>query len=212
VSLLLKVKTGQVNGALTHPDLGAINLIWGDRKSGLAHILTKHSDDLADLNAFEAAFVAAKLQPESKGNVAVLSDGAYFFDVRKDWMGQPNSWLLTGFRANNLETRSGRIAARAAQENSLAGDRTITGTPTSDQALLALDRQTGPKVSPTEPKINDAANDLGEDASFDLIDMVVDPDGIVGNVDNPGAMTARDAAKVAARDEFMVERFRGCIL
>lgn len=212
VTLLRKIETGQVNGALTHPDLGAINLIWGDRKSGLAHILTKHSDDLANLDVFEAAFVAAKLQPESKGNVAVLSDGTYFFDVRKDWMGQPNSWLLTGFRATNLEKQSGKITARAARENGLAGDRTITGIPTSDQALLALDRQTSENIPPTPPKINDAADSLGEDASFDLIDMIVDPDGSVGNVDNPGTMTARDAAKVAARDDFMVERFRGCIL
>lgn len=212
VDLLTRLKTGQVNGAMKHPDLGAINLIWGDRKAGLAHILAKHRDDLADLTVFEQAFAAAKIQPESKGSVVVLSDGAYFFDVRKDWMGQPNSWLLTGFRAKNPDTQSGKITARAKMSEGLAGDRTITGTTTSDQALLALDRQTQTILSPISEKINDAANDLGQDASFDLIDMIVDPDGIGGNAQNPGAMTARDAAKVAARDDFMVERFRGCIL
>lgn len=198
--VLAKLQDGDAISVLTLPDgYASGDVIFGNAKRGLAKIMAKHPEVLPDLDARLAAMTFQNVQGNNRVYASADGNERAVFTHDQTANGKTKVWLLTAYDRSEraLNERSGA---------SIGGRDPVQGLARSPNQPLNGD------VSPTEPKINDAADNLGEDASFDLIDMVVDPDGIVGNVDNLGAMTARDAAKVAARDDFMVERFRGCIL
>jgi hypothetical protein len=148
----------------------------------------------------------------------MLSDGVNLLVVSERFSGAQKRWLVTAFEAGPKASGKDRALLIEAKEKisqatvrSVDGERVTGQTHISTDGQKSTDRLAERPISPSVPRIKDAAPDSGEDASFDLIDMIMDPDGIAGSLDNPGAMTPRDAAKVAARDEFMVERFMGCI-
>lgn len=191
-AVLGRLQDGDLIGAFAHPAINGatIDMPWGraspDRQGnfGLAKILMHHPEVADNLDAILSGL---SIDPKQNGpNRMRLTDGKYVVMVRKDADGVPKNWVLTAFE---LEANIKRTDSDVAKQD-------LAGSPNTPLSTV---------IPPTTPKIND-------DTQLDLIDMVVDPDGIAGDVDNPGAMTARDAAKVAARDDFMVERFRGCIL
>lgn len=194
--VLASIQDGDVIGVLTLPDgYGAADVIFGNANRGLAKIMAKHPEVLPDLDKRLARMNFESVQGNNR--VYATPDGLEraVFTHDQTANGTTKVWLLTAYE------RSGERSGL-----SIGGREPVQGLARSPNQPLT------DQLPPSPPKINDSATDLGENASFDFIDMVMDPDGLAGDVDNPGAMTQRDAAKVAARDDFMVERFRGCIL
>lgn len=44
-------QSGYLKGVFNHPEIGEIDLIWGDNKGGLKHILQKHLIEADDFNS-----------------------------------------------------------------------------------------------------------------------------------------------------------------
>ncbi|MBF0291964.1 MAG: hypothetical protein HQK86_07375 [Nitrospinae bacterium] len=139
VDHLLKVRDGEAVGALHHPEIGDIDLVWGkegDPKKeyaggyGLAKITSKHPEVIDNLGEIVEG---AKIVGKTKNSIE-LQNGIYRATVRLAWDGQSKRWLMTAFEP-------GARAARLARES------------TSD-ILSATDNGMNLPPSQGEPKDN----------------------------------------------------------
>jgi len=101
IDYLIKVKNGQVRGALYNPSLGEIDLIWGkvtNHKThsgyGLAHIIDKHGIETA--KKIDDIVMGGTLKRE-KGNTAEIVNDKYMASVKLDWSGKPKRWVVSAF-------------------------------------------------------------------------------------------------------------------
>ncbi len=95
VSWLRQAQAGDARGVLEHPDVpGRVDVIWGDRNHGLAHIDAKHPGD-------------ADALPQLWGELKVARADDKFIELRspratavvaRDYGGDPKTWLLTFFQ------------------------------------------------------------------------------------------------------------------
>lgn len=90
---LMADKAGEAPGALWHPAIGPIDVRWGDDKAGLAKIVAKHEEVLADLPALIADMEVVKETP----NRIQLESHDHAAAVRLDLDGESKRWLLTAF-------------------------------------------------------------------------------------------------------------------
>ncbi len=101
-------KTGEAPGALSHPDVGPIALVWGKEGDkpgtgyGLAKIRKRHPEVLDDL---QGRISRASVQTRSPNRVR-LSNPKDQFVVSLDWQGDAKTWLLTAFEKQRPGTRS----------------------------------------------------------------------------------------------------------
>jgi len=85
-------------GVLQHPDVpGPIDVIWGNRKGGLLHIITKHPEVLSDLpERLERMKIERDLG--ELGKIVLASpDGNERAVISTDYKKQPKNWLLTAY-------------------------------------------------------------------------------------------------------------------
>ena len=98
---LIKIKNGQVRGAIHKEGVGDIDFIWGkvtDAKRhkgyGLAHIIDKHGVE----EAMKLPKMIEKLNIKIKtNNGLILEDEEYRVSIRLDWIGKSKIWVLTAF-------------------------------------------------------------------------------------------------------------------
>ncbi len=99
VAWLQQLKTGEALGALFHPQVGEIDLIWGDigttpgRGYGLAKLVAYHPEVLEDLPALLLAMSVTGIT----ANSVQLDSEHYHALIRLNWKGNPKRWLLTAF-------------------------------------------------------------------------------------------------------------------
>lgn len=97
---LEEVQSGEAPGALSHPDIGPIALVWGEEGSsrsdgyGLAKILAWHPEVLEDLQGVLDRMEVTS-RSENRIQLASKEDKAA---VRLDWDGQQNVWLISAFK------------------------------------------------------------------------------------------------------------------
>ena len=111
VEALTALKTGDAKGVLAHPAVGRIDVVWGreattPQKSdgwGLAKILQKHPEVIADLPERLARMEVTKVLPD-RINLASPDDRAA---VRLDWDGEAKTWLVTAFAKDGKGGRPG---------------------------------------------------------------------------------------------------------
>ena len=106
---LMKVKDGEAPGALQHPDVGSIDLVWGEEGTatkkykdgyGLSKIVKKHPEVIQDLpNIVSNAEVM-----EKKFNHIVLQTEDHKAVIKLDWFGEKKVWLLTAFEKEALSS------------------------------------------------------------------------------------------------------------
>lgn len=119
---LIEAKEGDVPGALYHPDVGPIDVKWGEAPAGakqgfgLAKIVEKHPEVLDDLPAIlgdmtVTSRTANRIQLESADHKAA---------VRLEWDGKEQTWLLTAFRkdGNAPPQRRTDVPGRDARDGS----------------------------------------------------------------------------------------------
>lgn len=96
---LMQQKDGYVPEALSHPEIGGVDVIWGkDTGSkatsyGLAKLAAYHPEMLHVLPELFSSFKLTK----QNDNTAHLKLGPYTAIVRKNWLGNEQHWLLTAF-------------------------------------------------------------------------------------------------------------------
>lgn len=106
IAWLKEQKNGEAIGALHHPAVGDIDLLWGkagrpghpdDDGYGLAHIIAKHGNefDIGKLQNIldDMAPVAKQARPDRME----LESPKYHATVRLNWDGAAKRWLLTTF-------------------------------------------------------------------------------------------------------------------
>ncbi|CAB5162638.1 hypothetical protein UFOVP151_42 [uncultured Caudovirales phage] len=102
IAHLMEQKTGEALGALHHPDIGDIDLVWGHEGTaekdyadgyGLAKIAQKHPEVLNDL---QGALSAMKLVQRSK-NRMILESPDHKAAVSLNWHGAEKKWMLSAY-------------------------------------------------------------------------------------------------------------------
>jgi len=113
IQKLLELRTGDAEAALSHPDIGDIDLIYGKEGDpkydyrdgfGLGKIASKHPEVLGDLQSIIASM---RVTMRSENRVNLESD-THKGAVRLEWNGQRKTWLLTAFEkvADGASTRT----------------------------------------------------------------------------------------------------------
>ena len=99
IEFLLKQQEGEAVGALSHPQIGEIDLVWGKTGTahsdgyGLAKIAKYHPEVLENLQGIISGMTIKKVS----GNRIQLESMEHLASIRLDWDGNKKTWLLTAF-------------------------------------------------------------------------------------------------------------------
>lgn len=102
INKLMQEKDGEAVGALTHPEIGDIDLIWGSQGDpskdyaggyGLAKIAAKHPEAV---NILQEILSEAKVKTKSD-NRAILESEKYKAVVGLNWLKKEKKWLLSAY-------------------------------------------------------------------------------------------------------------------
>jgi hypothetical protein len=97
---LIKVKEGEVPGALHHKDIGAIDLVWGKEGTGhsdgfgLSKIAKYHPEVLENLQEILDE-MEVKVRKDSR---VKLESHSHEASVSLNWLGKEKTWLLTEYK------------------------------------------------------------------------------------------------------------------
>lgn len=103
IEFLMRIKEGEAIGALTHPEIGEIDLVWGKEGTGksdgfgLAKLVKFHPEVLENL---QGILDEMHVVTRSSNRVNLESD-THKASVRLTWDNQRKNWLLTAFEKKN---------------------------------------------------------------------------------------------------------------
>lgn len=184
VSHLSRQADGEVTGALTHPETGAIDVPWGffdpdtGQGAGLAKIVAKHAEVVEDLPEIVAGMTVAS----RTDNRIRLASEAHKAVIRLDYDGQEKTWLMTAFE----------IGRRTGETTDRPGGRQADGHSSS--------------ASPADTNIGRAADDGNLDAEAEALlaraadDLDGLPDDVMIPTDDGMVSVAALRDEIAARD------------
>lgn len=101
IKALTELQDGEAVAALNHPDVGDIDLVWGEEGTGnkdgfgLAKLQKFHPEVLDDLQGFLST-LAKDPKRSGKNRVRLVSEGGEAA-VSLDWKGDRKVWLLTAY-------------------------------------------------------------------------------------------------------------------
>jgi hypothetical protein len=153
VSRLMADQTGEATAALSHPDIGDIDLVYGKPPEGrnpgfgLAKIAQKHPEVMDDLQGF-----LSRLRRDDAGsgsNRVRLSDDNGVAMVSLNWKGAEKKWLLTAY-----EKKAGRDASIDTASVKPADDTASRGT---GNEIVGGPGGEGKQLSPVESNVREAA-------------------------------------------------------
>jgi len=99
---------GDARAALNHPEVGPIDVIWGDERLGLAKIVARHPEVLDDLPER-----LSRMKVESRSdNRIILDDPDTRAVVRLDYDGEAKTWLMTAYDVSARRRRTGGTTER----------------------------------------------------------------------------------------------------
>jgi len=106
IAHLTKVRDGEAIGALHHPEVGDIDLVWGEKDTpdkeghGLAKISDKHKEVMPDLQGFISKLHVDQARSGPNRKILVSQDKQQRAAVRLDWNGETKNWLLSAYDKN----------------------------------------------------------------------------------------------------------------
>lgn len=142
-SFLNNLKSGYLRGVFYRDGIGNIDMVWGNEKAGLQHIINKHIEEADDFNSVEEAM---QLINETINNGTISQQGT---NISLDYKGyrvsiaQSNegNWVLTAFD----KTRS-RAEKQRNKRNATIGDQSVSdmenGTLVSPQLASSESKDT----------------------------------------------------------------------
>lgn len=99
VKQLSSDQTGEIPGMIEHPEIGAIDVVWGhynpdtEKGQGLAKIMGKHPEVVDDLpNVIQSMQIKSRSE-----NRIILESADHKGVVRLDYDGETKTWLMTAF-------------------------------------------------------------------------------------------------------------------
>ena len=98
VRFLLQIKTGEVRGAFVRPDIGEIDLVWGQSGEdgyGLAKISEKHPEAILTLSHSIATGTVVKSLPDRKIIISNENGKKSVIDLR--YKDRSKTWLVTSY-------------------------------------------------------------------------------------------------------------------
>lgn len=127
---------GEIPAALDHPDVGTIDVKWGDAGDaaknwrggyGLAHILAKHPEMRAQLPDLPAIIRGMEVVKDD-GRTIRLASARHEAGVRLDWDGASQRWLVTAYEKGRnaqamLDTPAAPVSSRDAAVDRASPDR-----------------------------------------------------------------------------------------
>ncbi len=182
IKALRELENGEAVAALNHPDIGDIDLVWGEagtkesNGSGLAKLVKWHPEVLDNL---QQILTDMKVTSRTENRVQLASE-THKAAVRLEWDGQAKTWLLTAFEKKGAGNSTTTDTAATKRGGDTARPATGTGSSVANDAT---------KRSPAAPKGAQNTTDGGE--SFDLGDQPAKPDTAAYG---PASQAHRDVA------------------
>lgn len=122
IKALIELQSGEAVAALNHPDVGDIDLIWGEagtresNGSGLAKLVRWHPEVLGDLQGILSAMTVTSRSE----NRVQLASKTHKAAVRLEWDGRAKTWLLTAFEKRGVGQGTRTDTAKVAAEGDTA--------------------------------------------------------------------------------------------
>lgn len=159
IQKLIELQTGDAVGALTHPEIGSIDLIYGKEGEqkysyrdgfGLGKIAIKHPEVLSDLQNIIAG-MRITVRSDNRIN---LESATHKGAVRLEWNGQRKTWLLTAFEkvADGANTRTDTIGLNG--EGDTARSAAAASDIVANNADKANLRQMPPEYDSPQQEMN----------------------------------------------------------
>lgn len=135
IARLTQEQSGDATAALSHPEIGDIDLVWGKAGTnrhdgyGLAKLVRWHPEVLSDLQGLIGSM---RVTQRSENRVHLESED-HEASVRLQWDGQSKHWLLTAYqkRGSDTGTRTDIAGADVADDS----------PPTASEAIVEQDMQ-----------------------------------------------------------------------
>lgn len=199
-------QTGDAIAALSHPDVGPIDLVWGTAGSnqnngaGLAKLIAWHPEVLDDLQGFINRLSVDERR--STNRRIQLSDASGNAGVRLDFDGTAKTWLLTAYETGQRRTErssrrlgdlwGGRETAPSSPLEESAGKSARSDTASTDLSDAIASRQTN-----TQGNVAPGSTDVQSIPQADA--ARADPD----EYDRPKANKRRDEAVEGTRNDLV---------
>ena len=161
---LSALKSGQARGVFYRPEIGEIDLVWGDAPTpysgkGLAHIDRKHVKTLGDFTSMDEAIEViddvvrnGEIKEEKANSIAIEKD-RYRVIVARDEAG---NWVLTAF--------DNTTSAKEKKKRKDAATRGTAGQPNAEARAVASDLSSGKvntSLSDKQPQSQKSSDFLG---------------------------------------------------
>lgn len=172
---LMQAQAGEAPGALFHPEVGPIDVVWGNEKGGLAHIAQKHPEVLQDLPQI---LEGMDIVPErTSSNRIHLESPDHIAKVRLDYDGQAKRWLLTAYKKDRIAptvTEDGGVTVKARDHSPGAGaEADISLSPESGKGA-AMAAKDAPRPDLAQPGADVGADPVGAAAQVQADGMLHD--------------------------------------
>lgn len=114
-SFLMSHKSGDLLGVFHRDDVGDIDLVWGNEKMGLAHILGKHVGEGKDFETPDDAIAmienvinSGRVFQDNENRYTLMLDGVGV-GIRKSFDGERKNWVVTAVDFNRSQEEKGIV-------------------------------------------------------------------------------------------------------
>ena len=114
-NFLVRHKSGDLLGVFHRDDVGDIDLVWGDEKMGLAHILGKHVGEGKDFETPDDAIAmienvinSGRIFQDNQNRYTLMLDGVGV-GIRKSFDGNKKNWIVTAVDFNRSQEEKGIV-------------------------------------------------------------------------------------------------------
>lgn len=169
IERLMKEKAGDAVAALYHPDVGDIDLIWGEARSdesegkGLAKIAQIHPEVLDDL---QGRIEQTKIVKKSKNRIILIDEKTHAV-IRLDHDGVAKHWLMTAF---DPAERNRRFRDTTGRPEGFQTD-TSSASPADENIATGGESGKGSTIQDAGEKIGGARKDLWKERGLSLDDL-----------------------------------------
>ena len=109
-NFLISRKSGDLTGVFHRNEIGDIDLVWGDKNGGLAHIIEKHINDKdfktqeEMIGVIDDTINNGEIVKSDQYHHEIVKDG-YIVSLRKDYDGVKKNWVVTSFKLQNPNSK-----------------------------------------------------------------------------------------------------------
>ncbi|MCD8304774.1 MAG: hypothetical protein LUC86_08140 [Prevotellaceae bacterium] len=140
IDFLLSHKSGDLLGVFHRDEIGDIDLVWGNDKGGLCHIIEKHvgygengvKKDFGDINELaekmEDVFAKGKVTKRAGDRCRITHDG-FTIIVSQNVNGERKNWVITAVDYNRSEKEKGITANPPLASHGAEGEQSSHVTP-----------------------------------------------------------------------------------